>query len=117
VAVINRVDWPTDDRQDALRGVNVFAALVVAGLVVQLLRVLLRPTYYALVVETSGHPRTVLVSKDADEVGGLVHRIMDAISNPYAEFRKQVVNYYNTHIGDKINQIGGVGNTGKKVGS
>jgi hypothetical protein len=117
VAVINRVDWPSDSRQDALRGVVVFDTLMVVGFAVQLLRVLLRRTYYALVVETSGRPRTVLVGTDAGEVGGLVHRIMDAISNPYAEFRQQIVNYNSTHIGDKINQIGGVGNVGKKVGS
>jgi hypothetical protein len=29
-----------------------------------------------------------------------------------AEFHTKINNYYNNHIGDKINQIGGTGNTG-----
>ena len=47
----------------------------------------------------------------------LVYQIMDAISNPLAQFHTKINNYYNSHIGDKISQIGGVGNTGKRVGN
>jgi len=117
VAVIGRADLPSGTRQDAMRGATVFAVVMVAVFVAQLLRVLLTRTYYALVIETSGTPRAVLVSTSAREVGGLVLQIMDAISNPHAQFRTQIVNYNSTHIGDRINQIGGIGNVGKKVGS
>ncbi|WP_406445065.1 DUF6232 family protein [Streptomyces sp. NBC_01613] len=117
VAVIGRVDWPSGSGQDALRGVVVFAVVMVAVFAAQLLKVLMTRTYYALVIETSGTPRAVLVSTDAREVGGLVLGIMDAISNPHAEFRTQIITYNSTHIGDKINQIGGIGNVGKRVGS
>jgi Family of unknown function (DUF6232) len=44
-------------------------------------------SYYALIIETAGSPGTALVSTDRSVVSGLVVQIMDAISNPQAEFR------------------------------
>ncbi|MEV0324395.1 DUF6232 family protein [Streptomyces sp. NPDC050658] len=117
VAVIERVEWTYGDRQDALRGVAIVAVVLTFVFGAQLLSVLTARTYYALVIETSGAPRAVLVGVEAREVTWLVHQIMDAISNPQVEFHTRINNYYNSHIGDKINQIGGVGNTGKRVGN
>ncbi|MFD3926548.1 DUF6232 family protein [Streptomyces sp. NPDC058614] len=114
---IERVEWPSSNKQDAMRGMAIFVLVLAAVFAVQLLLVLTMRTYYALVIETSGTPRAVLVSTNAREVGGLVYRITEAISNPQANFRTEITNYYNNHIGDKINQIGGIGNTGKRVGN
>ncbi|MEV8021704.1 DUF6232 family protein [Streptomyces sp. NPDC086554] len=120
VVVSDRVEWPDGDygkEQDVMRGVTIVVLVLAAAFTIQLLLVLAMRTYYALVIETSGTPRAVLVSADPREVGGLVYQITDAISNPQANFRTEITNYYNSHIGDKINQIGGVGNTGKRVGN
>lgn len=120
-AVSDRVDWSGGEygnEQDVMRGVTIVVLVLAAAFTIQLCLVLAMRTYYALVIETSGTPRAVLVSADPREVGGLVYQITDAISNPQAaSFRTEITNFYNSHIGDKINQIGGVGNTGKRVGS
>lgn len=60
-------------------------------------------TYFALVIETSGNPHRVLVSRDRDAVFGLVHQITDAIDNPQAEFDTQI---NNVQFGDNFTQIG-----------
>ena len=85
---------------------KVIIVVVVALIVISTIRVIavfLRPTFYALDIETAGTPRTVLVSTDGSQVMQLVHMIMDSIDNPQADFQLQVENF---HVGDKIQQFG-----------
>ncbi|MFG2995850.1 DUF6232 family protein [Streptomyces sp. NPDC048340] len=84
-------------------------ALVAIG---RLVVALVRRTFYALVIETAGSPRTALVSIDRAEVHDLVHRIMESIDNPHADFELKIDNYIG-HVGDNVNVFGGRGNTGK----
>ena len=65
VVVIDRVEWPGGDRQDALRGVALFVLAPTVVFAAQLVSVLSARTYYALAIETSGTPRAVLVGVDA----------------------------------------------------
>lgn len=76
-------------------------ALVVISLIVLLVR-LSRGTFYALVIETAGTPRGVLVSTDEAELRGLVNAIMVAIHNP------AVPSYYNNFITYDIRGAQGV---------
>jgi len=64
---------------------------------IRLLRILLRSTYYALVVETSGVPRTALTSRDPSLIGGIVQAIMNAVENPMITYNVRVKNL---HAGD-----------------
>jgi hypothetical protein len=50
-------------------------------------------TFYALLIETVGTPRSVLVSTNQRVVTGLVHQIMDTFDNPAATFHTEVENY------------------------
>jgi hypothetical protein len=97
------------ERESRVALVTVFAVLLLVSLA-RLISVLVKRTYYALVIETAGHPFTVLVSRDPQEVGRLVHQIMDALDDPAAEFHVRVENF---HLGDKINMFGGGHNIGK----
>ena len=56
-------------------------ALVMVSLIMLLVRVS-RRTFYALVIETAGTPRGVLVSTNQLELSGLVRTIIEAIYNP-----------------------------------
>ncbi len=87
--------------------------LLLAATVIRLVRILLRKTFYALIIETAGSPETALVSWSLDEVYRLVNMIMDAIDDPHASFSLRVETL---HVGDLINQYGNH-NTGKKVRS
>jgi hypothetical protein len=49
-------------------------------------------TFYALVIETAGTPRTALVSANQREVTQLVNEIMEAIDDPAAEFHYHMEN-------------------------
>jgi hypothetical protein len=80
-----------------------FALALIVISTIRLIKALSRRTFYALVIETAGTPRTALVSADRNMVNRLVHLIMDAIDNPQAEFQFQVENF---HVGDKIQQFG-----------
>jgi hypothetical protein len=63
----------------------IVVAIVLAGIAIALLFVRMsRQTFYALVIETAGTPRGVLVSTKQAELNGLVHTIMEAIHNPAA---------------------------------
>ncbi|MFC7815239.1 DUF6232 family protein [Streptomyces sp. NPDC057367] len=73
-----------------------------------LYEILTRKLLYALVIETSGNPATLVASEDRAVVDDLVVKIMDAIDDPGAEFQVSVENF---HVGDRIQQIGN-GNTG-----
>ncbi|WLQ53940.1 DUF6232 family protein (plasmid) [Streptomyces poriferorum] len=89
-------------------------ALALFGLIatvalVRMVRVLVQKTFYALIIETAGAPHTALVSWSNAEVQRLVHMIMDAISNPNAEF---AIHIAKLHVGDRITQYGNY-NTGK----
>jgi hypothetical protein len=61
--------------------VVVAVALVIVSLIMLLVRVS-RRTFYALVIETAGTPRGVLVSTNQLELSGLVRTIIEAIYNP-----------------------------------
>ncbi|MFF3858670.1 DUF6232 family protein [Streptomyces sp. NPDC002209] len=111
VAATTAADLPTGDRETYETGVAV-AALVLLGLfVLQLSGVLLRKTYYALVIETAGSPNTALVTTDRALVHDLVRMIMEAIDNPQASFHQQVTNYIG-QVGDNF-KVFGSGNVGK----
>lgn len=86
-------------------GVLVLVVALTAISTIRLISTLSRGTYYGLVIETAGTPRRVLVSTDQYVVTKLVHKIMDAINNPLAEFQERVrdVHY---HFGDEITQYG-----------
>ncbi|QHC26449.1 DUF6232 family protein [Streptomyces sp. GS7] len=76
--------------------------LIIAG-VVRLIRALIRPVLYALVLETSASENTVLVSADEERVIELVRQITGAIENASAEFQLTVESL---HVGDVIKQFG-----------
>jgi Family of unknown function (DUF6232) len=57
------------------------------------------PTYYELVIDTSGSAAWVLLTTSYGQVTDLVNNIMDAIDNRNAEFQMRVENY---HVGDQI---------------
>ncbi|MFI6817889.1 DUF6232 family protein [Nonomuraea sp. NPDC050328] len=84
----------------------IVAALCVVVLIsaVQYLVRVLQRTYYALVIETAGTPRTALVSSDHGEVARIVHEVMKAIGDPNASFSQTITT--NNHYGDKITQLG-----------
>ena len=81
----------------------VVVLVLVAISTIRLIKSLRERTFYALVIETAGTPRTALVSTDEDMVSKLVNRLMDAIDNPLAEFEFKVENF---HVGDRIQQFG-----------
>jgi hypothetical protein len=82
---------------NAVHAVAVGALALVVVLVVistiRLMRVLSTGTYYALVIETAGTPRRVLVSAEENVVTNLVNKIMDAIDNPAITYHTRVENY------------------------
>lgn len=94
----------------------VLALLVLLALIVistiRLIRMLSRGTFYALVIETAGTPRTALVSPDKNQIARIVRVIMDAIDDPQVEYHTTVENHINNHIGDKI-KVSGSQNVGK----
>jgi Family of unknown function (DUF6232) len=96
--------------------IHAVAVLVVLALIVvstiRLIKVLSRRTFYALVIETAGTPRTALVSPDKNQIVGIVRVIMDAIDNPQVEYHTTVENHIKNHIGDKI-KVSGSQNVGK----
>ncbi|MCX4983645.1 DUF6232 family protein [Streptomyces sp. NBC_00572] len=82
------------DRELITRGVEVTAAVLVAAFFLHLIVALLTRTYYALVIETSGNPLTLLTSVDRAEVHQLVRDIMRAVEDPgFTGFTKQMVTY------------------------
>ena len=88
-------------------GVLVLAAVLLVISTIKLIATLSRRTYYALVIETAGTPRSVLVSDDEYTVRQLVGQIMDAIDNPHADFQRSVVNYNVDARGSQGALIGG----------
>jgi hypothetical protein len=83
------------------------ASYVVIALVVistiGLVRRLLGRTYYSMVIETSGTPRTALTSTDKNLVMKIVRQTMEAINNPAAKFHEHVTNI---NYGNQIYQPG-----------
>jgi hypothetical protein len=84
----------------ALRGAEVAALVLVVISTIRLIVNLSARTFYALVIETAGTPRTALVSTNQQEVTGLVNSIMEAIDDPAAEFHYHMENVQigGTHI-------------------
>jgi Family of unknown function (DUF6232) len=86
-------------------GVLVLAVVLVVISTIRLMVVLSRGTYYALVIETAGTPRRLLVSPNEYVVARLIQQIMKAINDPRVEFEERVktVHY---HFGDEFTQYG-----------
>jgi len=104
LAIAGAVALRLADRQESESSYNllhnggtmaVVAAIVLAaiGLTVLLIR-LSRPTFYALVIDTAGTARGVLVSTNLVEVDNLVSKIMEAIHNPATRPYRQIFNSY-----------------------
>ncbi|MFH8841484.1 DUF6232 family protein [Streptomyces sp. NPDC017868] len=116
LAVAQSGEVSDSDRELITQGVRITAAVLVAAFLLQLLSVLLTRTYYALVIETSGNPRTLLASLDRNEVHELVRDIMRAIDDPhFPGFVKQMVTYNIGSMRDFYNAsgAGSVGRTGQ----
>ncbi|SEC43464.1 DUF6232 family protein [Streptomyces sp. TLI_105] len=101
------------DRELIVQGAEVTAAVLVAAFLARLVVVLFTRTYYALVVETSGNPLTLLAGVDRDEVHQLVRDIMRAIEDPdFTGFVKQMVTYNIGSMRDFYN-ASGAGSVGR----
>ncbi|MEU0737926.1 DUF6232 family protein [Streptomyces sp. NPDC006134] len=72
-------------------------------LILAMAEICTRKILYALVIETSGPPSTLIASESRAVVDDLVRKITDAIDDPQAEFQ---VTVENLQIGDRIQQIG-----------
>jgi hypothetical protein len=75
---------------NAAAGILVLVVVLVIISTFRLIRALQRGTYYALILETAGTPRSLLVSDDMNQVTKLVQKIMDAIDNPAATYHTTV---------------------------
>lgn len=71
---------------------------------INLVRRLARPRLYALVIETSGSPRTALVLKDERQLRAVVDNVMNAIDNPSLTMPPMVIENY---VGSQVNVSGG----------
>lgn len=76
----------SNDVHSVATGVLVLAVALVGYSAIRLIVRLSRGTYYALLIETAGTPRSVLVSDNENVVTKLVQEIMDAIDNPAATY-------------------------------
>jgi len=99
---LDHVDAPVDEYR-IRRAITAAVTTLVLLNAIRLVAGLARPTRYALVIETSGSPHTVLATNGQSIVEQLVRQIMVAIDNPDAEFSIQITNY---HVGDNIWQFG-----------
>jgi uncharacterized membrane protein YuzA (DUF378 family) len=104
---------------DASQLVWAVVGLLVLINLVSLIRTLAAPTLYGLLVETSGHPHTALVTADLTQLREIVTSIMDAINNPHATSGPfHVENFHlgdrNVHVhGGKVGVIGDRGSIGR----
>ena len=109
ILVAGRLGSVSDD-------VGPLVLLAVLGLfgysTIRLVLALAARTYWAMLIETSGSPHTILVSADRNEVSSLVRETMEAIDNPHAEFQRHV--HHVTNVGEQYN-FAGDGNVGKRV--
>ncbi|WP_426366296.1 DUF6232 family protein [Streptomyces sp. E-08] len=113
LAVAQSGEVSGDDQELITRGVAVTASVLVAAFLLPLIVVLLTRTYYALVIETSGNPRTLLASLDRNEVHELVRDIMRAIEDPaFAGFTKHMTTYNIGSMRDFYN-ASGAGSVGR----
>ena len=98
---------------DQLRHLAWAAALVLFAVsTIRLMVLLSRRTYYVMIIETAGSPRTALASYDEREVSSLVAEVMNAIHNPEVHYETRVHNI--TSIGEQYN-VSGQHNLGKQV--
>jgi hypothetical protein len=96
----NKVAGQSNSGLTALHGAEVAALVLVVISTIRLIVNLSARTFYALVIETAGTPRTALVSTKQQEVTGLVNSIMEAIDDAAAEFHYHMENVQigGTHI-------------------
>jgi Family of unknown function (DUF6232) len=88
----NKVTELSNSELTALRGVEIAALVLVVVSTIRLIVKLSARTYYALVIETAGTPRTALVSAKQQEVSQLVDEIMAAVDDPAKEFHYHMEN-------------------------
>lgn len=95
---------------------RVTCVLAATALFAWLLKVLLSPSKYALVIDTSGTASALVTLPDREQLRQLVDAIVEAVENPTKPFHVRVesVHFSRTdyHHGDKVNIYGGLGNTG-----
>ncbi|MFF8379027.1 DUF6232 family protein [Streptomyces sp. NPDC015661] len=107
LAVAQSGEVSGSDQELITQGVTVTATVLVAAFLVRLILALVAKTYYALVIETSGNPLTLLSSVDREEVHQLVREIMRAIEDPaFTGFTKQMVTYNIGSMRDFYNASG-----------
>jgi len=113
-AGLHYADLPSSDVETYTQYVAIGVGTLLLISVVKLLIALARRTYYALVIETSGIPHTAVISPDKDVVNGLVHHILQAISNPRYTFHETVVHHHGDNYfgGQHVSMHGGSNNVG-----
>ena len=96
---------------------GVIGLLILVSLI-NLVRRLATPRFYALVIETSGSPRTALVTKDERQLQTVVDSVMNAIDNPKVAMAPILIDNFvgNQQINVSGGQVGNIG-PGGRVGS
>lgn len=89
---VKKVTGLSNSGLTALHCVEVAALVLLVVSTIRLIVKLSARTFYALVIETAGTPRTALVSANQREVTRLVDEIMEAIDDPAAEFHYHLEN-------------------------
>ncbi len=96
---------------------GVIGVLVLVNLI-KLVRRLVTPRLYALVIETSGSPRTALITKDERQLRTVVESVMNAIDNPKVTMPPILIDNFvgNQQVNVSGGQVGNIG-PGGRVGS
>lgn len=89
---VKKVTGLSNSGLTALHGVEVAALVLLVVSTIRLIVKLSARTFYALVIETAGTPRTALVGANQREVTQLVNEIMEAIDDPAAELHYHMEN-------------------------
>lgn len=109
-AAIEHAQWPVENREEARRAIVIALLVLICIFSIQLLSALLKRTYYALIVETSGDPYGAIVSTDGQLMYWMEQQIVTG-----APFTQQVINNIDNSHREEINQYGGFGNIGKQT--
>jgi hypothetical protein len=109
---MSRFPGLSESRFDALLEFVMLALLTIST--IKLITTPSIPVYYELIIEVAGTPPRKLVSTDKETTTSLLYQIMNAISDPQAEFQIQVRNcdvggqdpevQEHYHFGDEITQ-------------
>lgn len=115
--IINAVAYKESDSGGSSPAVSIIVLAVTAYLFfTELLPTLRAKSEYALSVEASGPPTTLLTSDKEEQLKDIARKIALAIDSPDEEFQfivnTVIVNPNDYHFGDNVNIYGGVGNVG-----